>query len=219
MYFATFRLLPMAEATVTGFTAPIFAVLISGFILKERVGIFRWAAVTLGLAGVIVIAGPGKSDLPTLGLALGIGNALLIAVTSVQLRDLGRTESPITIVFWYSLFSFPIALIFALPDWQIHSVQVWVMLLVTGIGSLAVQLCVAGSLRYGSVGTVIVMDYTGLAWSTILGWFIFAQLPTPMTWVGGPIIIASSLIIILREQYLAKIGRHSGSLRPDAIES
>ena len=48
------------------------------------------------------------------------------------------------------------------------------------------------------------MDYTSLLWATLLGAWLFGQLPTPWTWVGAPVIIASGLVIVWREHRLAR---------------
>ena len=65
-------LLPLTEATTLGFTTPIFAVILSALLLKERVGPVRWLAVALGFAGVLIITHPGHSDIPVLGAAVGL---------------------------------------------------------------------------------------------------------------------------------------------------
>jgi drug/metabolite transporter (DMT)-like permease len=87
---------------VLGFTAPMFAVILAAVVLKEKVGWVRWSAVILGLAGILVIAGPNQSHLPLFGIAVGVGAAFMVAVIAIQLRDLGRTEQPLTVVFWFS---------------------------------------------------------------------------------------------------------------------
>jgi drug/metabolite transporter (DMT)-like permease len=48
------------------------------------------------------------------------------------------------------------------------------------------------------------MDYSGLIWATVYGWAIFGVLPTAGTWLGAPVIIASGLFIVWREQRLGK---------------
>jgi drug/metabolite transporter (DMT)-like permease len=67
------QILPLAEATVLGFTAPVFAVILSALVLKEKVGPWRWLAVAIGLLGILVIAGPSEGKLPALGVAVGVG--------------------------------------------------------------------------------------------------------------------------------------------------
>ena len=60
------------------------------------------------------------------------------------------------------------------------------------------------SLRYGSVSSVIVVDYVQLAWATFWGWLIFHHLPPASTWLGAPVIISASLLIAWREHRLAR---------------
>ena len=48
------------------------------------------------------------------------------------------------------------------------------------------------------------MDYSGLIWATLYGYLLFGSLPTTMTWVGAPIIVASGLYIVWREHRRAQ---------------
>jgi drug/metabolite transporter (DMT)-like permease len=97
MNFGAATLLPLAVATTLNYSSAIFAVLLSALILREPTGVWRWSAVAMGFAGVVLIAQPWSGELPLLGAAIALGAALMIALISVQLRDLGRTEHPFTI--------------------------------------------------------------------------------------------------------------------------
>lgn len=195
------QILPLAEATVLGFTAPIFAVFLAVVLLGERVGLWRWTAVILGLAGVVIIAGPDRAHIPLLGLATGIGAAFMVALISIQLRDLGRTEEPVSIVFWFSGFcTAPFALFMVWTGVPHHDLAGWAMLFGIGATGLAAQLLMTAALHYGSVASVIVMDYSQFGWATLWGWLVFSHLPPAQTWIGAPAIIAAGLIIAWREQ-------------------
>ncbi len=203
-------LLPLAEATVLGFTAPMFAVILSVLVLRESVGIWRISAVLLGLIGVALMANPSQSHLPLSGLAVGIGAAFSVALVSIQLRDLGRTEVPVTIVFYFSAMSLPLlALTVCLPatfamgshDRLFHHDPVtWAMIGGVGLFGMATQLLMTSALRFGQVSSVIVMDYTQFGWSLLWGWLIYNHLPPSSTWLGAPAIIAAGLIIAQRER-------------------
>ena len=195
------RILPLAEATILSFTAPVFAVLLATALLREHVGIWRWSAVILGLVGVVVITGPDRTHLPLLGLATGLGAAFTLALVSIQLRDLGRTEDPIRIVFWFSVLG-ALMLSPGLLFSQGHDLTGWLLLGGMGICGLFAQLLMTAALRFGSVAAVIVMDYSQLAWSTLWGWLFFDQLPPAATWLGAPLIVAAGIIIARREQLL-----------------
>jgi drug/metabolite transporter (DMT)-like permease len=192
-------LLPLAVATTFGFTTPVFAVILSALLLKERSGPVRWLAVALGFAGVVIITQPGHSVIPPLGAAVGLGAGFMVALISIQIRDLGRTEESLSIVFWFSAISTPI-LALGLPFYaSTHTAWQWFLLLGGGVLGLIGQLLLTASLRYGQVASVIVMDYSSLVWATLYGWLIWGELPPSSTWFGAPAIIAAGAVIAWRE--------------------
>lgn len=206
-------LLPLAVATTLGFTTPIFAVILSALLLRENVGPVRWLAVALGFAGVVVIAQPGNFALPPLGAAVGLGAGFMVALISIQVRDLGRTEEPLSIVFWFAALSAPV-LAFGLPFYASqHTAWQWFLLLGGGVLGLVGQLLLTASLRYGQVASVVVMDYSSLVWATLYGWLIWDELPPGSTWFGAPLVIAAGAVIAWREHM------HHRRLSPIAASS
>lgn len=203
-------LLPLSVSTTLGFATPLFAVILTGLFLSDRVGPWRWAAVVLGFAGVLVIAQPGQTSFPPLGTALGLLSGLLVAAISFQVRDLARTEEPIRIVFYFALFGSALMAL-ALPFYMTaHTAHQWLLLMGCGLTGLIGQLFLTASLRHGAVASVIVMDYLALIWATLYGWAIWDQLPNTAIWLGAPLIIAAGLLITWREHRLAR------SLSPNA---
>ncbi|MFM5894974.1 MAG: DMT family transporter [Novosphingobium sp.] len=195
-------LLPLAVSTTLGFTTPIFAVILSALLLKEAVGPVRWLAVALGFAGVIIIAQPGQTVIPAFGGFVGLGAGFMVALISIQVRDLGRTDESLSIVFWFAALSAPL-LLAALPFFYTpHSAWQWFLLILGGVLGCIGQLLLTASLRYGQVASVVVMDYTALVWATLWGWSIFGELPHAATWLGAPAIIGAGAIIAWREQLL-----------------
>ncbi len=203
--FAGVLLLPLAEATTFNFTSVLWAVVLSAMLLQEKVGPYRWASVMLGFAGVLVIAQPGGGNIPLFGAAVSLGAAFMIALISIQIRDLGKTENPLTIVFYFSAFTTPV-LALAMPFVaQQHTAYQWGLLAGLALFGILGQFLLTAALRLGSVATVIVMDYSALIWATVFGWVIFDQLPPAATWIGAPLIIAAGITIAWREHYLAKL--------------
>lgn len=206
-------LLPLAVATTLGFTTPIFAVILSALLLREKIGPVRWLAVALGFAGVVVIAQPGNFVLPPLGAAVGLGAGFMVALISIQVRDLGRTEEPLSIVFWFAALSAPV-LALGLPFYaSSHTPWQWFLLLGGGVLGLVGQLLLTASLRYGQVASVVVMDYSSLIWATLFGWLIWEELPPGSTWLGAPLVIAAGAVIAWREHL------HNRRLAPTATSS
>ena len=202
--FAAASLLPLTESTMLNFTAPLFAVIIAAAVLHDKVGRWRWTAVAFGFAGVLVITQPGHSHLPLLGAIAGLVSALFNATISFQIRDLGRTESPVTIVFYFALFgtalTAPLLPFFFHP----HSAQVWFLLVSVGVMGTIGQLFMTAALRLGPVASVIIMDYSQIIWATLYGWLIWQNLPSQSTWLGMPLIITAGFVIAWREHHLAR---------------
>ncbi len=200
-------LLPLAEATVMNFTAPIWAVVLAMLLLGEKIGRWRWAAVVLGFAGILVIAQPGSGAIPLFGALVALGGAFMIALISIQIADLNRTDRPVTIVFWFACFTTPLMAL-ALPFTATpHNGEEWALLLGIGLTGVAGQLLLTAALRFGPVASVIVMDYSALFWATLYGWLLFATLPPASTWLGAPLIVAAGLVIAWREHRLGRAAR------------
>jgi len=202
--FGAVILLPLAEATTIGFSAPIFAVILSSLLLKEHVGIWRWSAVVIGFVGIVLIAQPGGGHIPLFGALVALGSAFMIALISIQIADLNRTEKPITIVFYFAAFSAPMTMV-ALPFvFTPHDATGWWLLLGIGLTGAVGQLLLTAALRFGKVASVIVMDYSSLFWATLYGWLLFGMLPPASTWFGAPLIVLAGVVIAWREHRLAR---------------
>ena len=202
--FGAVVLLPLAEATTIGFSAPIFAVILSTILLKESVGIWRWSAVVAGFAGIVIITQPGGNSIPLDGALVALGAAFMIALISIQIRDLSRTDKPVVIVFWFSLATVIVMLPVLFFVQEEHSTRQWLLLLGVGLTGTWGQVLITVALRFGKVSSVIVMDYSSLIWATLYGWLFFAVLPTQWLWLGAPLIIAAGVIIAWRESVLRK---------------
>src|SRR3546814_17312701 len=110
----------MAEATTINLSVPIFAVIFAAAFLGEPTGWQRWGAVIVGFLGVLVVLNPttviagGFTGDHGIGTLIALGGAIMTALITIQVRDLARTESPMAIVFWFSLISL-VPLTIALP--------------------------------------------------------------------------------------------------------
>ncbi len=206
-------LLPLAEATTLGFTAPVFAVLIGTLLFGERIGPYRWGAVVMGFAGVVVVMQPfaGLHEGVTLaGIAVGLVAPLMVAVISYQLQDLNTTENPWSIVFWFAALTTPVAAL-ALPFVAAaHDPLTWALIMAMGLVGAAAQMLLTTSLRFGSAAVILLMDYTALLWASYYGYAFFDRAAPASLWLGAPLIIGAGLLIAWRERQLARSRVHSG---------
>ncbi|WP_419722918.1 DMT family transporter [Sphingobium aquiterrae] len=197
--FGSYILLPLTEATTIGFTMPIFGTILSALILRERTGIHRWSAVIMGFLGVIIMTRPDSGHFPLIGVAVALTGAVVTALISILLRELGRTEGAAVTVFWFTFLSVPPLSVLMIFYAQPHDTATWALLVLMGLSGGIAQLCMTGALRWAPVSVVLPMDYSTIIWSTILGWLIWNDWPLVTTFIGATFIVASGLYIALRE--------------------
>ncbi len=204
--FGAFSLLPLANATSLVFTSTLFVPVLSYFFLSERVGPYRWSAIAVGFIGVAFIAQPdGSWNL--LGMVLGLSAAFLNAVLSTMLRLLGRTENPTTLTFYLLLVGTVLLAPFMPFIGTIPASNEIGLLIGIGVAGIFAQLLLTNAFKYAPAALASVFSYTQIIWATLFGWAIFGDWPTSSILIGSAIIIASSMIVILRERYLARKGR------------
>ncbi len=197
-------LLPLAEATTLSFTAPFFAVLLSVILFRDKVGKYRWGAVLLGFAGVLLLTRPGTDLIDPFGAAVGLIAAFLVALISFQIQDLNKTEAPWTIVFWFAALTTPLAAL-ALPFVaKAHDPQTWAIIVAMALCGALAQMLLTASLRFGSAAVILLMDYTSLLWATAYGYYVFDRAPSGSLWLAAPLIIGAGALIAFRERSLAR---------------
>ena len=191
--------LPIAEVTVIGFTAPLFITVMSVFLLQERVGPHRWAAVAVGLAGVLIVVQPGGA-LWHWSAVMPLVSAMFFAMFQIVTRMLARTDSSDTTLvhtglgalFWTSLLA-PLV-------WTEPEAHHWLLFLATGfLGALAHMLVIA-AFRRGEASLIAPFNYTKLVWVVILGYLVFGDIPRPETWIGSGVIVAAGCYVLYRER-------------------
>ncbi len=208
--FAALARLPLVDATAIGFAAPLITVALAAMFLGERVRIYRWSAVAVGFAGVIVMLWPyldlarlaSGSAATTIGAFLALGSAFTNAGSVVQTRRLTSTETTSSIVFYFSFFC-ALAGAATLPfAWVTPTWPQLAALIATGIlGGLA-HLLVTESYRLAPASLVAPFDYTAMIWAFVLGYCLFGEIPSSYVYVGSIIVAAAGLYVIWRERQL-----------------
>lgn len=200
LVFWAYSLLPMANATALLFAAPLFVTALSPLFLRERVGVSRWVAVALGFGGTLLISRPSVGLLADPASMVGLGAALCIALVDMALRNLGRTEDPLTTVFYFILggviLSAPYTLLYgALPDGRILP---WI----AGIGIFTAiqQLAKTAAFRFAEASFLAPYTYTAIVWASLAGWLLWRELIAVQVMAGSAVVIASNLFLLRRAE-------------------
>jgi drug/metabolite transporter (DMT)-like permease len=203
--FAALTMIPMAEVNAINYSAPMFVTLLAMLFLGERIHVFRWTALGIGLVGVLVIVGPHLtfgSGGHASGFLVALGAALFSALAMVFLRSMSGGEHAITITFYFMLTSTVCGLLTLPWGWLIPTAGQAFILLLLGLFGVGGQLLMTYSYRYAEASTIAPLDYTSLIISATVGYWLFAELPSPSLWWGAPLVVASGLIIFWREYRL-----------------
>ncbi|WEK06797.1 MAG: DMT family transporter [Candidatus Devosia phytovorans] len=209
-FFALTRL-PLPEATAIGYASPLLIVALSAVLLKEKVHVFRWTAVSIGLVGVLIIlwprltvftGGSAGNDGATIGAIAAICGAFLTAIALMQVRQLVSTERTEAIVTYFFISASVLALLAAPFGWIWPTPQQAAMLVGAGIAGGIAQLLMTSSYRYADMSVIAPFEYVSLLLTLAIGFLAFGDVPTLSMITGALIIIGSGIAIILREHYL-----------------
>jgi len=207
--FTALALLPVVDATAISFVAPLFAVALSALILKERVRIYRWSAVFLGFSGVLVMLlpqfdiGHSAASGSGVGVITGLIGAVFSAGSSTQTRALTTSESTSSIVLYFSLICTLAGLATWPLGWLTPNGPELVALIVIGICGGGAHILLTESYRLAPASLIAPFDYTSMLWALVLGFLVFAEVPSALVFVGAGIIAAAGLFVIWRERRLA----------------
>lgn len=212
--FAALTMIPLADVTAISFTSPMFLTVLAMLFLGERIHVFRWTALGIGLIGVIIMLAPhlgvhaDMQDSQRLGVGIAFGAAIFSAFAMMFLRKMSGGEHAITITFYFMLTSMVCSLLTLPWGWITPNREQMLVLLLTGAFGVSGQLLMTFSYRYAEASTIAPLDYTSMIMSVLLGYLFFSELPSWPTWVGAPLVIASGLIIFWREYRLQQRRLH-----------
>lgn len=212
--------LPLPEAIAIGYAKPMIVVVFGALFLGETIRIYRWSAVLIGLAGVLIISWPkltlitgegGMNNSEVLGVFATLAAATFAACAMILVRRLVLTEKTPTIVLWFSLTA-TVASLMTMPfGWEVPSTRQVILLLIAGFCGGAGQILLTQSYRYAEMSTIAPFEYVSMLLAIGIGIFAFGDIPTVEMLIGGLIVMASGIFIIYREQRLGL--KRSGARR------
>jgi drug/metabolite transporter (DMT)-like permease len=211
MWFGFYGLtrLPLPEQITLNYAQPLLVVAFGALFLGETVRIYRWSAVIVGFLGVVIVAWP-KLTLLTgdhavhgeegIGALAVLAGALFSAISGLQIRQLVATEKSSTVVLWFSITSAGLALMTYPLGWTPLSSMQLTWLVLAGLAGGIGQILITEAYRHGDVSIIAPFEYTSMILGIVIGYFVFDDIPTVYTLVGGSIVVAAGLFIIFRER-------------------
>lgn len=201
LFFTALSLAPLAKIAALNFSSPLFATVLAIVFLGEAVRLRRMTALAVGFAGTLVIVRPGFGGLD-LGSVLILINAATLAITTIMIKVLLRSDTSVTTTVYGFLCTLPIAAVATLFVWQMPSWTDLAWLVVIGVFGGFTHLFFAKALNDADVTAVLPMGFAKLIWASVIGYLVFAEEPDAWTWLGGAMIFSATTYIAFRERRL-----------------
>lgn len=196
--FYAFVTLPLTEVYALLFAAPLLITAFSVPFLGEVVRGQRWAAVIVGLIGVLIVLRPGVSELSA-GHIAALTAACASALASIVVRKIGGEERSAVLILYPLLLSM-VAMGATLPSVYVP-IELYDLGLMAMVGFISVlaQLCIIGAYRASPAAVIAPIQYSQIIWATIFGFLFFFEQPDAFVAIGSAVIITSGLFVVWRE--------------------
>jgi drug/metabolite transporter (DMT)-like permease len=197
LWFYALALVPLAQVFALEFTTPLWVILLSPFLLGERLTMIRSIAALMGFIGILIVARPDMTNLQP-GLLAAASCAVFFALTYIFTKRLTRTESISAIMLYMCIFQLIFGLItagydgdIAMPDMKDFPL----LILLASCGLLA-HFCITKALTLAPATFVAPVDFARLPVIALAGMLIYSESIDTYVLIGALIIFAGNYLNI-----------------------
>lgn len=195
-FFYAIAHLPLADAMVFTYSAPVFTPIIAYFWLKEPLTKRMLAFSVLGLLGVILVAKPSDAIFGSLSL-VGLAASLLAASAFVSIREMSNTEPAYRMVFYFALFSSLISAIPLLWAWQPLNQQQLILLCAAGLLAALAQIIMSRAYSLAPPGLIGPVAYLAIVFAGVFSFLLWDEVPDVASILGAVLIFTASTLAVL----------------------
>ncbi|MEP0154360.1 DMT family transporter [Pseudophaeobacter sp.] len=198
-----FTLLGLVESQAVFICYPLLVAALSGPVLGESVGWRRWAAIGVGLIGVLIILQPGTGVFDPAAL-IPFASALMFAVYGLVTRYAARRDSTATSFFWTGIAGMVFMTLIGIWFWEPMSQGDWLWMGLLCVSGVTGHWLLIKCYEMAEASAVQPFAYFHLVWAAILGVSIFGEVIRLNVASGAAIIIAAGLFTLWRESRKAR---------------
>ena len=197
LWFYAITVIPLAQVFALEFTTPIWVILLSPLLLKERMTAVGLLCAGLGFIGILMVARPDPTNLD-IGLVAAASCAVFFALTAIFTRKLTQTETITTILFYLTVMQAVFGLICAGLDGHITvpstTILPWVLLI--GCAGLLAHFCLTKALSIAPASIVMPIDFVRLPTIAVVGVLLYGEPLELWIFAGAALIFAANYINI-----------------------
>jgi drug/metabolite transporter (DMT)-like permease len=221
--FTALALLPLTDAIAIGYAAPLITVVLAAIFLKETVRLYRWTAVAIGFAGVLIMLAPHlgqgiganvSTSMQATGAIFALLGATCAAGATIEVRRLLERETTGAIVFYFSILTSLFGLATIVLGWRQPTWSEAGLLIMAGMLGGIGQILMTQSFRHADASLIAPFEYASMIFAVVLGIVVFDQWPTLAMLIGGSIVAASGVFVIWRERKLGLARKREAEVSP-----
>lgn len=202
-FFITLQRMPLATAVTIQYLSPVFTLLFAIFILGERPRLVQFLFFLISFVGVVVACGFDRR-ISAGDFFLGLTSAVFSGLGYNMVRKSRATEHPLVVVFYFPLVALPFMAVWTATDWVMPTGWDWLLLLIVGASTQAAQVCMTLAYHQEKASSVSGLQYLGLIYSLLVGYFLFNEGYGAMSLLGMLLIVAGILVNYFYERWQAK---------------
>jgi len=210
--FTALQYLPLADAVAIAFVMPFIMLLLGKYILGADVGARRLIACIVGFIGTLLVVQPSFANVgwpALLPMVVAVNFSFFMLIT----RQIAKETNPIGLqaVSGVMAVGIMVPALAITAGMGIDALTLiaptgfeWSMLGAIGVLGTLAHLLMTWSLRYAPSATLAPMQYLEIPIATVIGFWVFKDLPNGLAAVGIAITIAAGVYIILRERAISR---------------
>lgn len=203
-YFYAIGRLPLAEAVVLSYTAPLFIPFVARSWLDEPIAPGAGMAAAIGFAGTLLILKPGTGFLSTAAL-VGVIGGMLAALAFVGIRRLSETEPTTRTVFYFSTISSTVSAVPLAFTWETPPPSAWGLLVMIGVLAGCGQIALTKAYAYAPAARISPFSYTTVIFATLIGWGLWNEVPDGFSFLGALLVCVAGVLATRRRHEPAPV--------------
>jgi drug/metabolite transporter (DMT)-like permease len=200
LWFFAVTVIPLAQVFALEFTTPLWVIVLSPLVLRERMTSVRVLAALIGFAGVLIVTRPSP-DAISPGLIAAASAAIFFGITIMLTKRLTKTESIGCILFWLTAMQAVLGIISVTIDgtMTLPTGQTAPWLVLIGLAGLLAHYCLTNALAIAPATVVVPLDFIRLPAIAVVGWLVYDEQLDFYVLIGALVIFAGNYLNILSE--------------------
>ena len=203
LFFYAINFVSIEKANSLTFVVPFIATILAVIFLKEKIYFYRIFALILGFIGMLIVIRPGMIEV-SFGVYMILISSFLWAIMIIITKRLSRDDSALTILSYQYFLMFIISFVVAIFNWQSPTIETIFYLFLAGFSGTIFHLTLYQAYKLADVSLVQPYSFLVLVFASIMGYFVFGEIPDIYTWIGTGVIFIGVVIISIREMQINK---------------